>query len=239
MQYRLAASLSCANPICLKEDFEQLERSDIDVYHIDLCDGVFAPTFLLSTAAIRALRALSKRRFDVHLYCHQPSLYLEDLRQSGADVVIVHVETRDENYKETILKIRAAGMSAGLAILPTSCVPNGLEDTLPLVSVVVANCVGPAFAGQAFNPNGLRNMRTLSNLVKKLGLEVEIAADGSVRSDRLPMFLEAGCNHFVCGTSSIFQPGDMAANVHKFRVELIEQVRRINPLAFTGEEEKQ
>ncbi|MEA4907990.1 MAG: hypothetical protein GYA17_05775 [Chloroflexi bacterium] len=228
MDYILSASLSCANPICIKEDFERLERSDIDVYHIDLCDGVFAPTFLFNTAAIRALRPLSPRRFDAHLYCHHPSLYVEDLRQSGVDVVIVHVETAGEDYKQTIRMIRDAGMAAGLAILPTTQVPDGLEDVLPLVSIIVANSVGPAFAGQKFNPDGLRNMRTLSTRAQAMGLQPEIAADGSVSSARLPMFLEAGCNHFVCGTSSVFRPGDMAEHTRKFRADLVEQVQQLH-----------
>ena len=205
MNYHIAASMSCANPINILEDFEKLEASVVDTYHFDLCDGLFAPTFLLNASVIKALRPLSNKRFDVHLYCHYPSRYLAELRDSGADVVVVQVEAEGENYLDAIQNIRQAGMQAGVGILPTSATPKTMDEALSLVSQIVVNTVGPAFAGQPFNPNGLKNMRDISQKVEYLGLEIEIAADGGVSEMRLAEFIQAGCNHYICGTSSIFK----------------------------------
>ena len=144
--------MACANPICISQDFEQLERSVVDTYHFDLCDGVFAPTFVLSPALIKALRPLSKKRFDVHLYCHYPSKYLEELKESGADVVVVQLESQGEDYLEAIQRVRDMGFTAGLGILPTSQVPEDIGIALEMVSLVVVNLVGPAYAGQPFKP---------------------------------------------------------------------------------------
>ena len=218
MTYRISASMACANPICISQDFEQLERSAVDTYHFDLCDGVFAPTFVLSPALIKALRPLSQKRFDAHLYCHYPSKYLEELKESGADVVVIQLETQGEDYIEAIQRVRDMGFEAGLGILPTSEVPEDIGKALKMVSQVVVNLVGRAYAGQPFNPHGVTNMKKVRDAAQALGLEVEIAADGSVSEGRLAQFNDAGCNHYICGTSSIFKPQtDLAENVEAFK----------------------
>jgi ribulose-phosphate 3-epimerase len=205
----------------MRQDFEQLEESIIDTYHFDFCDGVFAPTFLLNPAMIRALRPLSAERFDVHLYCHYPSTYLEELKQAGADLVVVQLETEGEHWQNAIQHVLEAGMEAGLGILPTSQVPDDLDQALSQVSQVVVNTVGPAYAGQPFNPNGLTNMRKVRDMAAALDLDIEIAADGGVRAERLPDFIDAGCNHFICGTSSLFKPdSDLVANAADFKQAL-------------------
>ena len=218
--------MACANPICISQDFVQLERSVVDAYHFDFCDGVFAPTFLLNPAVLRALRPLSNKRFDVHLYCHHPSNYLDELKRSGADLVVVQLETQGEDYLEAIQRVRDAGMAAGLGILPTSRVPEDIEKALGLVSQVVVNLVGPAYAGQPFNPNGMTNMRKIKKMADELGLEMEIAADGAVSEEKLSLFIDAGCNQFICGTSSIFKPqSDLVKNVAVFKQAVDDAIR--------------
>jgi len=218
MNYRISASMSCANPVCILQDFEQLEASIVDTYHFDICDGLFAPTFLLNFSLINALRPLSKKRFDVHLYCHYPSNYLEEIQACGVDVVTVQVETQGENYQETIQKIQNLGMHAGVGILPTSSLPDDFEAVIKSVNHIVVNTVGPAYAGQPFNPNGLENIRIVKTIAKRIGHDIEIAVDGGVSIDRLPEFLDAGANHFICGTSCLFMPdNDLIGHAAEFK----------------------
>ncbi len=222
MKVILAASLACANPICIQRDVEILEDSAVSVYHFDICDGSFAPTFLLNAAIVKALRPLSKKRFDVHLYCHYPSHYLDMFKESGADILIVHVESAGERYLDVIRQIRRSGMRAGVAILPTSPVPPNIDEAFEEVSLIVVNTVGPAYSGQPFNPAGVRNLEILKERLFQRGIkDVEIAADGSIDAEKLPGLLKAGCNHLVCGTASIFKPGPrLAQNVAAFHREV-------------------
>jgi len=201
----LSASISCANPLDYRDSTVQLHQAGLDTYHFDICDGHFAPTFLLSPNLIRALRPLTNRRFDVHLYCTHPSRYLDELAACGADLIVVHIEI-EEDYTELIRQIRARGLQAGLGILPDSNVPQDIADFLPEVTLVIANTVGPAYAGQPFDRRGLQNMAQLSRIVRENNLDIEIGADGNVGVERLPDLLGAGCTHLVCGTSSIFKP---------------------------------
>jgi len=223
MNYRISASLACANPTCIKKDFELLESSIVDTYHFDICDGVFAPTFLLNFSLIKALRPLSSKRFDVHLYCHHPSMYLEEIADSGVDVVTVQIETEGEDYLDTIEKIKNLGMHPGVGILPTSQVPDRFDEVLGSVNHIVANTVGPAFAGQPFNPKGLDNIKTIREMAGQSGRDIEIAVDGGVSIARLPEFLKAGCNHFICGTSCLFKPdNDLIKHAFEFKRALEE-----------------
>jgi ribulose-phosphate 3-epimerase len=214
----VAASLACANPICIQKDVEILEESALSAYHFDICDGVFAPTFLLNAAVVKALRPLSSKRFDVHLYCHYPSRYLSTFQESGADIIVVHVESEGERYLNAIRHVRRMGLRAGLAILPTSTIPEDIEEAFEHLSLIVVNTVGPAYSGQPFDPAGIRNLENLAGRLSRHGLdEVELATDGSISVEKLPILLAAGCNHLICGTASIFKPGtDLAQNVVSF-----------------------
>jgi len=223
MDYKISASLACADPLCIQKDFDKLEKSCIDAYHIDLCDGVFAPTFLLNTAIVKALRPLTNKRLDVHIYGHYPGMYVEDLQSCGADVVVVHLEAQGDDYRDVVRQIRRHGMQAGIAVLPTSAICAEVKEVLPLVSVAVANSVGPAYFGQPFNPAGLQNMALLRQYAAEAGCQIEIIADGSVSAARLPAFLEAGANHFVLGTAGLFMDEHLQENAAKFRQQLAAQ----------------
>jgi ribulose-phosphate 3-epimerase len=152
---------------------------------------------------------------------------VNELAACGADVVVVHVEIA-EDYVQVVRQIKQSGLQAGLAILPGSDLPAELEDILPELSLLVANTVGPAYAGQPFDPRGLKNMAQLSQLVSDSGLTMEIAADGNVSVERLDDLLAAGCTHLVCGTSSIFKPNnDLAEALAGFRGQVAARVKKI------------
>jgi ribulose-phosphate 3-epimerase len=217
MDIKLSASLACANPLDYRESIAQLDQVGLDTYHFDICDGHFAPTFLLYPGLIRYIRPLTSRRFDVHLYCTHPARYLDELAGCGADVVVVHVEAR-EDYIRVVRQIKERGMKAGIALLPGSTVPANIVEILPEISLLIANTVGPAYAGQPFDPRGLKNMARLSQIVQDNRLDIEVAADGSVSVERLATLLGAGCTHLVCGTSSIFRDGlSLGQEFERFR----------------------
>lgn len=184
----------------------ELTAAGIDAIHFDLCDGLFAPTLLLPTALLKAARPTTTCRFDAHLYCMHPSRLLDELVISGADVVIVHWEAAEE-AAEAVRRIRNAGLRAGIGLLPGTPVPALLQELLPALTIVITNMVGPAFAGQPFDARGLENARTVAAMARSMGHSLEIAADGSVSAERLPLLRDAGCNHLICGTSSLFRPG--------------------------------
>ena len=52
----------------LGKEIRDLENAGIDIFHFDICDGLFAPTFLWSPSFIKALRSETLKYFEAHLY---------------------------------------------------------------------------------------------------------------------------------------------------------------------------
>lgn len=216
-QITLSASVSCINPLDYAEIVTSLDKAGLDSYHFDICDGHFAHTFVLSPLIIRALRGISSKRFDAHLYCTHPSLYVDELKQCGVNTIIVQYES-EENWIEVVKEVKKSGLRAGLGILPYS----GASDSKLLheivrhgdvLDLIITNTVGPAYSGQPFDARGLENLKTIRNLLDENELDIELAVDGSVSKERFTTMHELGARHFVCGTACIFKTGTKPAQL--------------------------
>jgi ribulose-phosphate 3-epimerase len=205
------------NPLTMKETLPLLDAEGVSVYHIDICDGHFAKTFLLYPKFLTYLKEITDRRLDVHLYCTTPSQYIEELVDCGADTIIIHYETV-EPVEAVLQKILDHGAKAGLAFLPSTEIPDSVAQFLPLLKVVLTNTVGPAYAGQPFDSRGLNNMKKAKKLLVATHSTAELAADGAVSEERLPAFFDAGANHLVLGTNSIIKPNmNIASTMRAFK----------------------
>jgi ribulose-phosphate 3-epimerase len=202
-QVFLSASVSCIDPLRYKQTVVALDRAGIDGFHFDICDGIFAPTFLLSSGLVRSLRPLTRKRFDVHLYCMNPSRYLLEFAKAGADLIVVHVEAM-EPIDGLIRKTRDFGTKVGVGILPNSSLPRDFEDVVTKVDLVLNNTVGPAYSGQKFDIRGLHHAGQTVDFLNKLKTNAEVGIDGAVAIDRLNAILSTKATYLVLGTSSIF-----------------------------------
>lgn len=220
----LSASVSCIDPLIYRETVTALDGAGIDGFHFDFCDGHFAPTLMLSPLLVKALRPLTRRRFDIHLYCTHPSRYLDELAAAGADLIVVQVEA-GEDHRKLMRRILELGKQAGLGILPGSRLPADLGNTAAQARLIMTNTVGPAYAGQPFDPRGLENARRARRLLDERSTGCELGIDGGISADRLPDLLSAGASHLVLGTSSLFIPGERPeARLARFR-RLVEQAQ--------------
>ena len=200
----LAASMACSDFRCLEKTIKILEKANVNILHFDFCDGHFAPTFQFSPMILKSIRPITNLTFDVHLYCNYPSRYLKEIKECGADVVVVHIESKDD-YRNTVRAINRLGLRAGIGVLPKTTIPEDIEKIFPHISLIVVNTVGPAFSGQEFNKKGLDNIVYLKEKVDKQKHEIDIAADGGVNIKTLKILLESGVNILTCGSTSIFR----------------------------------
>lgn len=88
-------------PSVLAADFSRLDEemkriATADFVHLDVMDGDFVPNISFGFPVIKGIRNSTEVPFDVHLMISHPLKYIENCKQSGADVVSFHVECGDD-----------------------------------------------------------------------------------------------------------------------------------------------
>jgi ribulose-phosphate 3-epimerase len=212
---KIAPSILSADFTALWQDVLKVEEAGAEYLHIDVMDGHFVPNITVGPLIVKALRPKSNMVFDVHLMIENPGVYIEDFIMAGADLVTVHAESVNHLHR-TVSLIKEKGARAGVALNPATS-PAVIEYILPLVDLVLLMTVNPGFGGQAFIPEVLPKITTVSKMLERCGLTAEIQVDGGINRETAAGVVKAGANVLVAG-SAIFGSGDIAAAVRQIRI---------------------
>ena len=113
----LAPSMLSADFKVLGEELKTTEDNGAKYIHYDVMDGMFVPSISFGMPVLKSIRKASDIVYDVHLMIVEPERYVEYFRNSGADLITVHIETLKE--PEVVLKqIKDLGAKVGLALNP-------------------------------------------------------------------------------------------------------------------------
>lgn len=189
--------------------------------HFDVMDGEFVPNFGISPPFIAAVRQITHVPFDVHIMVKHPLRYIKALATAGADLITFHIESADEP-NEVISAIKAHGLKTGLAFSPktsTSAVIPYLSD----IDLVLPMSVEPGFGGQAFQPNTLRKITELQQVIPQLERPLDISVDGGVTTEVAPLAIRQGVTILVAGTA-IFRSQQPETVIEKLRTGGTEDV---------------
>jgi len=219
---KISASLDCANYLDLLTDIRKLEKSGVDMLHMDIMDGHFVPNYALGTNLLRKLRPQTNLLFDVHFMTSNPDVSIPIFANLGADIITFHVEATSRLH-QMVGTIKNLGKKAGLALNP-STPPGILEYILPYVDMVLVMTVDPGFVGQKFVPEVVKKVQIIREMIESFRLKIDIAVDGGIGEKTVPLLKKAGANVFVAGTSSIFSgKEEIEIASHKFR-QLCEKI---------------
>ena len=204
----------------LGEEVQRIEP-EIDMLHLDVMDGHFVPNISFGMPVIASLRATTSLYFDCHLMTTNPDVYLEELKEAGADLVTVHIEVIP-NPVLVAKKAREIGLDFGLVLSPDTPFA-GVEPYVELTDLLLIMSVHPGFGGQSFIPEVLEKVEAARKFIDSHALSVDIQIDGGITDRTASLARRAGANVFVAGTA-IFGDPDPAGAVRRLRsaIEAVE-----------------
>ena len=192
----ISPSLLSADFSRLEEQIKLVEDLGVNRLHIDVMDGHFVPNFTFGPFILKAIRKLSNSHLETHLMMSNPSEYIEQFVDAGADTLIIHTEA-SKDIKSDLQKIRNLGIKCGLAIKPKTDESILLED-LDLLEYVLVMSVEPGFGGQSFIENSLSKMKNIVKMVN--GKKILIGVDGGVNIKTIDRVYETGIDVTIVGS---------------------------------------
>ena len=204
-KHLIAPSILTADFLHLEREIELVNRSEADLLHLDIMDGVFVPNLSFGFPVIRQIKSIAQKPLDVHLMIVDPDRYLEAYRNAGADWLTVHYEACTHLHR-TIHRIRELGMQPAVSLNPHTDV-SLLENVLGDLHMVLVMTVNPGFGGQTFIPKSFDKIRKLRRMITEAGAGTLIQVDGGVTEENIGELIEAGVDVFVVG-NTVFSAGD-------------------------------
>lgn len=208
----LSPSLLSADFTNLKSDLEVLDKNGVKYLHLDVMDGMFVPNISFGPMIIKQLRPLTNMVFDVHLMIEEPDRYVQNFKDSGADILTVHYEACKHLHR-TISYIKSLGMKSGVSLNPATNI-DVLDYVLEDLDLVLIMSVNPGFGGQSFIPSAIDKIKNLRKKIDERNLNVIIEVDGGVKTTNVKDVIDAGADLIVSG-SDVFVDKENRIKVYK------------------------
>lgn len=218
MSFEITASMMCADFGNLAREVNELEKSGIDSFHIDIMDGRFVPNYAMSLNDLKFISNHTALPLDVHLMIEHPrnhiGLFIDNLKKG--DTIYIHPEA--EYHPSTTLQyVIDAGMIPGIAINPGTSIET-VYEMLQIVDKVLVMSVNPGNAGQMYLPYVGRKIERLLALKEEMNFKVYW--DGACTPDKICHFGAMGMDGFVLGTNILFGKNRQYA-------EIVSEVRKL------------
>ncbi|CEI80465.1 ribulose-phosphate 3-epimerase [Oceanobacillus oncorhynchi] len=202
----LAPSILNADFLHLSKEIDIAEKGGARFLHLDVIDGVFAPSISFGANIIYSIRTYTNLFLDVHLMIENPSQYIADFVHAGADSITIHAEGAIHLHR-LIYQIKGHGIKAGVALNPATPI-SLIEPILSDIDMVLLMTVNPGFGGQSFIKEVLSKMTMLSHLKSSKKYSFAIEVDGGITPREALWCSQQGANIFVVGSYIYYKETD-------------------------------
>ena len=188
-------SIFGADILHLQEEIDFLEEEQTEILHVDLMDGNFVSNIAFGLNQIAAMKQQSKMIFDVHMMVAHPQDHLDDVIDTGAEMISVHYESTPHIHS-MMQKIRKAGRKAGVVINPGT--PETVLDyLLDDIDYILIMTINPGQPGQTFINKSLEKIRNTKEMIGERTIQIEV--DGGVNQKIAKECAKAGADLIVVG----------------------------------------
>ena len=206
---RLIAEFSVwsADLVRLADDLARVDPH-VDILHIDVADGHFAPAMLFFPDLVAGVRKLSTRPIHVHLMVADAVVLsqIEQFVDAGSDLVSFHVENESVADEALDLLDRRGG-AAGMVL----CVETPVEqirrhvDRLRFVTLLGTRI---GVKGQGLDEKAGERLQQAKQIIAASGAtdRIVLAADGGIREHTVPLLRKAGAETVVLGSLAFNAP---------------------------------
>jgi ribulose-phosphate 3-epimerase len=205
----------------IKKEIEELDQSGMDIYHVDIMDGMFVPNFAVSIQELELIRKItdsgSHRMIDCHMMVQEPHRYVEKIADAGADLIYIHPES-EKVPSATLELIKMQGKLTGLVLNPCTSLEM-VKDMLPIVDYLMIMGVNPGFAGRNFMPYTRQKFVEADNYRREKGLKYHIVLDGGADKNVISdLYHNCNIEGYVLGKQELFfQKDDYATCIKRVR----------------------
>ena len=207
---KIAPSILSADFSILGEEIKKIDAYGADLIHIDVMDGMFVPNISFGVPVIKSIRKYTKLPFDVHLMIEEPSRYIKEFVDAGADIITCHYEA-DRHIDRTLNYIKSFGVKASLAINPSTSLSQ-ISELLNVADMILIMTVNPGFGGQKYISYCGHKVEELKKIKEEKGLNFAIEVDGGINRENIKEIYEYGADIAVAG-SSVFKNGEIEENI--------------------------
>ena len=200
-------SLWSADLANLERDIGRTEPH-ADIYHIDVADGRFAPSFLFFPDQVARIRKLTAKPLHLHLMVEGDILLnqIPQFAEAGADLMTVHAENGPV-VGEALALIQQLGCAAGI-VLRVETPIEAIAPWLDRVRFVTLLGTTIGVKGQGLSDTACPRLQAARRLMRAAGREdaIRLAADGGIRDTTVPRLRAAGAETVVLGSLAFGDP---------------------------------
>ena len=196
-----ASTHPAKNEILAYVDFIKKNNINIEMFHVDIMDGVFVEDKTFDYEMVEKISKQTTIPLDCHLMVKEPSKVVDKYIDAGVNILTVHYEAFED--KKDLVKclkhIKKRGCLVGISLNPNTRVSE-ISQYIPLVDMILVMSVVPGKSGQKFIIETVNKISAIKDLIKNIDRKILIEVDGGINIDTIH-YVKNNVDMVVCGSA--------------------------------------